>query len=116
MRRSGMLPYAWLVDYTRWQRRPATFDSISTALQVTAEAYRKARPLRDYQYSALVEIFGAIAAGQNRVVAALPTGAGKTRIAAEICKRALSRAGDRYSWSAEYPSSSRRAALSSPRE
>jgi hypothetical protein len=42
MRRSGMLPYDWIVDYTRWQRKPSTFDSISTALQVTAQAYRKA--------------------------------------------------------------------------
>jgi hypothetical protein len=42
MRRTGMLPYAWVVDYTRWQRRPATFDSIDSALKITSEAYRKA--------------------------------------------------------------------------
>jgi hypothetical protein len=41
MRRAGMLPYEWLVDYTRWQRRPTTFDNIDTALRITSEAYRK---------------------------------------------------------------------------
>jgi hypothetical protein len=41
MRRSGMLPWDWIVDYTRWQRRPTTFDSIDTALKITSEAYRK---------------------------------------------------------------------------
>jgi hypothetical protein len=28
MRRSGQLPYGWIVDHTRWQRRPVTFDGI----------------------------------------------------------------------------------------
>jgi hypothetical protein len=42
MRRSGMLPYPWLVDYTRWTRRRATFDNIDSALRITSEAYRKA--------------------------------------------------------------------------
>jgi hypothetical protein len=42
MRRAGMLPWAWIVDYTRWQRRPATFDNIDNALKITSEAYRKA--------------------------------------------------------------------------
>src|SRR5438105_3171117 len=42
MRRDGQLPYGWIVDHTRWQRRPVTFDSIDEALSDTAEAYRKA--------------------------------------------------------------------------
>src|SRR4029077_1223366 len=42
MRRSGQLPYGWIVDHTRWQRRPVTFDSIDEALANTAAAYRKA--------------------------------------------------------------------------
>jgi hypothetical protein len=42
MRRSGMLPYAWIVDNTRWQRKPRTFDSVQDALDDTARLYRKA--------------------------------------------------------------------------
>ena len=42
MRRSGQLPYGWVVDHTRWQRRPVTFDSIDEALADTAATYRKA--------------------------------------------------------------------------
>lgn len=42
MRRSGQLPYHWLVDHTRWQQRPTTFDSIDEALADTAATYRKA--------------------------------------------------------------------------
>jgi len=42
MRRAEMLPYSWLVDYTGWLRRPATFDNIDSALKITSEAYRKA--------------------------------------------------------------------------
>jgi hypothetical protein len=41
MRRSGELPYRWLVDNTRWQRRPTTFSSIEHALRSTAAFYRK---------------------------------------------------------------------------
>ena len=36
-----MLPYDWLADNTRWQRKPRTFDSIEQALQDTARFYRK---------------------------------------------------------------------------
>jgi hypothetical protein len=43
MRREGQLPYGWIVDRTRWQRRPVTFDSVDAALSDTAEAYRKAQ-------------------------------------------------------------------------
>jgi hypothetical protein len=36
MRRSGVLPYAWLADNTRWQRKPNTFNSVQEALDETA--------------------------------------------------------------------------------
>lgn len=41
MRRSGTLPYDWLADNTRWQRKPDTYDSIEEALRETARLYRK---------------------------------------------------------------------------
>jgi hypothetical protein len=41
MRRDGSLPYDWLADNTRWQRKPRTFDSVESALQETARFYRK---------------------------------------------------------------------------
>jgi hypothetical protein len=42
MRKAGVLPYGWLADSTRWQRKPNTFDSVEQALQETARLYRKA--------------------------------------------------------------------------
>jgi hypothetical protein len=42
LRRAGELPYSWLADNTRWQRKPATFDSVKQALDNTAKLYRKA--------------------------------------------------------------------------
>jgi hypothetical protein len=42
MRRAGSMPYGWLADNTRWQRKPNTFDSVEQALQETARFYRKA--------------------------------------------------------------------------
>ena len=42
MRRAGDLPYSWLADNTRWQRKPTTFNSIEAALDDTAKFYRKA--------------------------------------------------------------------------
>ena len=36
------MPYGWLADNTRWQRKPRTFDSIEEALEETARFYRKA--------------------------------------------------------------------------
>ena len=42
MRRRGRLPYDWLADNTRWQRKPRTYDSIEDALAATAQFYRKA--------------------------------------------------------------------------
>ena len=41
MRRSGAMPYEWLADNTRWQRKPATFDGPEHALQTAATEYRK---------------------------------------------------------------------------
>ena len=42
MRRAGVLPYDWLADNTRWQRKPRTFSSVQQALNDTARLYRKA--------------------------------------------------------------------------
>jgi hypothetical protein len=42
LRRAGDLPYDWLADNTRWQRKPRTFDSAEDALKATAAFYRKA--------------------------------------------------------------------------
>jgi hypothetical protein len=41
MRKNGALPYDWLTDSTRWQRRPNTHSSIEDALRETARLYRK---------------------------------------------------------------------------
>ena len=41
MRRSGQLPYSWIADNTRWQRKPQTFSSLEQALQHSAEYYRR---------------------------------------------------------------------------
>jgi hypothetical protein len=41
MRRNGSLPYDWIADNTRWQRRPRTFNSVQDALDDTARFYRK---------------------------------------------------------------------------
>jgi hypothetical protein len=41
MRRAGDLPYDWLADNTRWQRKPRTFSSVEEALKDTARFYRK---------------------------------------------------------------------------
>src|SRR5262245_35049847 len=41
MRRTSELPYEYLADNTRWQRRPRTFSSVQEALKETAKFYRK---------------------------------------------------------------------------
>jgi hypothetical protein len=41
MRREGLLPYDWLADNTRWQRKPRTYDDVLDALRDTARFYRK---------------------------------------------------------------------------
>jgi hypothetical protein len=35
------MPYGWLADNTRWQRKPDTYDGIAAALAETARLYRK---------------------------------------------------------------------------
>jgi hypothetical protein len=42
MRKAGQLPYAWIADNTRWQRKPDSFTSVQDALEQTAQFYRKA--------------------------------------------------------------------------
>lgn len=54
MRRAGMLPYDWLADNTRWQRKPRTFNSVQAALDDTARLYRKALW---YEVDAYVEVW-----------------------------------------------------------
>lgn len=41
MRREGAIPYGWIADATRWQRKPTTHSSLKRALQITAETYRR---------------------------------------------------------------------------
>jgi hypothetical protein len=41
MRRKRAMPYNWIVDFTRWQRKPRTFRSIAHALEETSRLYRK---------------------------------------------------------------------------
>jgi hypothetical protein len=42
LRRSGRLPWGWIADNTRWQRKPITFDSLAEAIENTAQTYRRA--------------------------------------------------------------------------
>jgi hypothetical protein len=42
LRRDGYIPYGWIADNTRWQRKPKTFDSVEDALYATARLYRRA--------------------------------------------------------------------------
>jgi hypothetical protein len=42
MRKTGDLPYGWLADNTRWQRKPRSFSTVQEALDATAKLYRKA--------------------------------------------------------------------------
>ena len=41
MRLEGELPYGWIADNTRWQRKPITYNSIEEALRLTTETYRR---------------------------------------------------------------------------
>jgi hypothetical protein len=41
MRRAGDLPFEWIADSTRWMRKPTTYDSVESALQITAQTYRR---------------------------------------------------------------------------
>jgi hypothetical protein len=42
MRREERLPWDWIADSTRWQRKPLTFNSVDEAVRHTAECYRRA--------------------------------------------------------------------------
>lgn len=41
MRRTGLLPYHWIADNTRWQRRPPTWADSREALRQTTQSYRR---------------------------------------------------------------------------
>lgn len=41
MRREGILPFGWIADLTRYQRKPRSYDSVAEALEETARLYRK---------------------------------------------------------------------------
>jgi hypothetical protein len=42
MRKTGIVPYGWITDSSRWQRKPRSFASIFDALDDTTRLYRKA--------------------------------------------------------------------------
>jgi hypothetical protein len=41
LRLDGALPWDWIADNTRWQRKPTTWDSLRDALEATAQTYRR---------------------------------------------------------------------------
>jgi hypothetical protein len=41
LRRSGILPYEWIADGTRWVVRPRSYDDLKDALTDTANLYRR---------------------------------------------------------------------------
>lgn len=61
------------------------------ALPLFAEPVFQARPLRPHQHKAMALLKHFILAGKKRVVVQMPTGAGKTRLAAEIVSGALAK-------------------------
>lgn len=42
MRRAGAIPYDWIADNTRWQRKPKTYHSLTSAADFWAKNYRRA--------------------------------------------------------------------------
>jgi hypothetical protein len=42
MRLAREVPFRWVADNTRWQRKPRTYGSLAQALRHTAETYRRA--------------------------------------------------------------------------
>ena len=54
LRKSGDLPFGWIADNTRWQRKPNTYSDLETMLRRISEFYR--RQLWDNQ-DAYVEIW-----------------------------------------------------------
>jgi hypothetical protein len=41
MREAGTIPFGWIADNTRWQRKPATFVGLDHCLKSTAQLYRR---------------------------------------------------------------------------
>jgi hypothetical protein len=41
LRRAELLPYHWLTDSTRWQRKPYTYSNIESALAEAVRSYRR---------------------------------------------------------------------------
>ena len=41
MRKNGRVPWHWIADATRWQRKPTSYGSLEEALKRTAEFYRR---------------------------------------------------------------------------
>lgn len=41
MRLDGDIPFGWIADNTRWQRKPSTFSTMEAALERTARTYRR---------------------------------------------------------------------------
>jgi hypothetical protein len=46
MREAGEIPFEWLADNTRWQRKPSSFTGIEACLEATSEFYRHANLCR----------------------------------------------------------------------
>jgi hypothetical protein len=42
MRRNGLLPFGWIADNTRWQRKPRTYSSLDAMLRLSKQTYRRA--------------------------------------------------------------------------
>ena len=41
MREAGQIPFGWLADNTRWQRKPTTFTGLESCLSNTSKFYRR---------------------------------------------------------------------------
>ena len=41
LREAGTIPFEWIADNTRWQRKPTTFTGIEACLDATAKHYRR---------------------------------------------------------------------------
>ena len=41
MRENGKIPFDWIADNTRWQRKPSTFTGVASAVDAFARAYRR---------------------------------------------------------------------------
>ena len=80
MRRDGQLPYDWLADNTRWQRKPRTFDSVEAALQETAKFYRKSlQALRALDDFTITDGERAVISGEMEVEIVRPADDGGAR-------------------------------------